>query len=65
MVLAYYGINRGQAEIATNLGLIEGVGVPASRVLRLISPDLHVTRRMGNLPDLLSSMESSVFRKPS
>jgi hypothetical protein len=60
MVLAYYGISRSQVEIATNLGLIEGVGVPASRVTRLTSSTLRATRKTGELTDLLTALESSV-----
>src|SRR5262245_49114014 len=60
MVLAYYGISRSQAEIATQLGLVKGVGAPASRVMRLASRSLRVAHHKGDWPDLVAALESGV-----
>ena len=52
MVLAYYGTERSQAEIARQLTMIPKVGVPVSRVARLSSKQWHISRRVGELDDL-------------
>ena len=59
MVLAFNGMQRSQEDIAMQLGIIEDAGIPASRVLRLTSRQLDVTRRKGEPEDLLRSLADS------
>lgn len=42
MVLQHMGIQRDQTSIARQMGLVEDVGVPLSRVTRLASVDVRV-----------------------
>jgi ABC-type bacteriocin/lantibiotic exporter with double-glycine peptidase domain len=56
MVLAYLGIERNQADLASQLDLIPGVGVPSSRVQRLVSHRLAVTHTEGEPSHLLAAL---------
>jgi len=58
MLLAYYGIERTQADLMSRLTRIGEVGVAASSVLRLASRGLAVQRRRGDLPDLLELLDA-------
>ena len=46
MVMAYWGIEQTQVELATQLGTDPIGGVPCSRVLRLHLPSLSILYRM-------------------
>jgi hypothetical protein len=52
MVLAYWGIERNQADLAKQLQLITGVGTPSNRVRVLASKTLEVFYGEGQLADL-------------
>lgn len=55
MVLAYIGIERTQEQLAHIMGLVENLGIPASRILRLQSNRSRVEYYAeGNLQDLRS-----------
>jgi hypothetical protein len=41
MVLHYWSIVVDQKQIAGQLNVVPGVGVPASRIKRLSSPEIH------------------------
>ena len=60
MVLAFYGIQRSQVQIAKQLNIIEGTGIPAPRVLQLASRQLQVTRRQGEISDLLAALNEGI-----
>jgi hypothetical protein len=60
MVFAYYGVTRSQVELGRQLGMIAGVGVPASRVARVASEDLLVERKSGSEIELLEALSSGV-----
>ena len=57
MVLAYLGIERTQFDLAAQLDLIPGVGVPTSRVQRLASHGLVVIHAEGEPAHLLRMFE--------
>jgi hypothetical protein len=53
MVLAYIGVERSQEPLARSMGLVENLGVPASRILRLQADRLRVEYYAeGSLQDL-------------
>lgn len=60
MVLAFYGIQRTQIDIAQQLEIYEGLGIPASRITRIASPRLDVTRRRGEREDLLQALADGI-----
>lgn len=61
MVLAYWGIERHQAELARKLETIEGAGTIASRVLLLISRTLDVRYiRNGEFADLEAALAEGI-----
>lgn len=60
MVLAYYGDVRSQSALAAQLGVIEGVGAPASRAAGLATRKLQVVRQTGDWPDLLAALEAGI-----
>jgi ABC-type bacteriocin/lantibiotic exporter with double-glycine peptidase domain len=60
MVLAYYGQQRSQTDLAKAIGIIPNVGVSASKVLRLASRRLAISRQMGDKDDLLSSLAQGI-----
>ena len=60
MVLAYYGIERSQTDLAKVLGVIPQVGVSASNVLRLASRRLTVSRQIGIKEDLLQQLANGI-----
>ena len=52
MVLAYWGIERTQAELAARLGTDPVGGTPCSRVLRLHFPSLSISYLQASLDDI-------------
>jgi len=60
MVLAYWGIERDQADLARQMGIIAHVGTPGSRVSVLASDTLEVTYREGNLSDLQTAVAQGI-----
>lgn len=60
MVLAFYGIHRPQAQIAKQLDIIEGAGIPAPRILRLASRQLQIVRQQGEVSDLIALLNESI-----
>jgi predicted protein tyrosine phosphatase len=55
MVLAYWGIERDQPDLARQLHMIAKAGTPGSRILSLASATLEVVYRSGDLTDLRSA----------
>ncbi len=60
MVLAYWRIERKQAKIAKELGLIPGAGVSGNRVKTLASKKLEIFYGAGTLIDLDSALVQSI-----
>ena len=60
MVLAYWGIERAQRDIADDLGLIPGAGVPGNRIKMLSSKKLDVSYGAGELTDLEGALAQGV-----
>lgn len=60
MVLAYQGIERSQHQIARQLKVIAGAGVPASRWSRLASNSLEVDYRPGTMADLENALHQNI-----
>lgn len=60
MVLAYWGIERDQADLAKQLQLIAGAGTPGNRVRLLASDTLDVFYDEGQLADLQSALTRGV-----
>jgi len=60
MVLAYWGIERKQADVAKQLGLIPGVGVPGNRIKMLASRKLKVFYGAGDLSDLKTALDQEI-----
>ena len=56
MVLAYFGTERSQDDLAKQMSMIVNAGTPASRVLRLASRDLHVLWQPGTVADLINAI---------
>ena len=52
MVLAHFGIESNQNDLARTLGMIKDVGVPAPNVVRLTSRQLSVRREIGTVENL-------------
>jgi hypothetical protein len=52
MVLAYWNIERDQADIAETLGLVPGAGVSGNRIKRISTKKLDVYYGAGELGDL-------------
>ncbi len=61
MVLAYWGIERDQPELAHLLGTVKRAGTPGSRILTLaaIGP-LHIIYRSGELADLRAAIDHGI-----
>jgi hypothetical protein len=57
MVLAYWDIEREQAELARQLQMIPKAGTPGSRVRRLASATLDVIYRSGQWADLTATLD--------
>ncbi len=60
MVLAYWGVERDQSNLARQLQMIEKAGTPGSRVRLLTSATLEVIYRSGNLADLYAALSLQV-----
>jgi len=60
MVLAYWGIERGQSNLARQLQMIEKAGTPGARLRLLASAKLEVTYRSGSLADLHAALSQRV-----
>jgi hypothetical protein len=60
MLLAYWGIERDQPDLARQLHMIAKAGTPGSRIRSLASATLEVVYRSGNLTDLRAALSSSV-----
>lgn len=60
MLLAYWGIERPQADLAKQLGLIEGAGTPGNRLRRLASKELNVFYSEGTLSDLTVALDEEI-----
>lgn len=60
MVLTFFGVARSQVELAQQLGMIPGVGVPASRVARLASAEIAVERKIGSEAELLEALSNGI-----
>jgi ABC-type bacteriocin/lantibiotic exporter with double-glycine peptidase domain len=60
MVLAYWGIERKQTDLAKTLELIPGAGVPGNRMKKLASRRLEVHYGSGHLPDLSTALEQGI-----
>lgn len=43
MALAYFGVNRSQEQIASQIGHIAGAGTPARYVTRLVVPGIEIS----------------------
>lgn len=60
MVLAYWGIERQQDDLARQLQTIPAAGTPARRVCSLASDTLRVTFQEGTLADLQLALSQNV-----
>jgi hypothetical protein len=60
MVLYYWGIVVDQKQIAAQLEVTPGAGVPASRIKRLSSPEIHVVYDIGEWEILLEWLDKRV-----
>lgn len=60
MVLAYWGINRAQSDLARQLQIIARAGIPASRICWLASAEIKVTCRTGVLADLVTALDQGI-----
>ena len=60
MVLAYWGINREQTDLAKELKMVPQAGTPGSRLKLLSSPDLDVVYQSGNLSDLNDALSAGI-----
>lgn len=60
MVLAFWGIDRNQHELAAQLQTIADGGTPGSRVTRLASRSLKVDYRSGEIGDLQSAIQRGI-----
>jgi hypothetical protein len=60
MVLAYWGIEHNQAEIAQTMDIFPGIGVPGSRIKRLASRQLDVLYGEGELADLQTAVAQNI-----
>jgi hypothetical protein len=53
MALAYFGVNRSQEQIASQIGHIAGAGTPARNVTRLVVPGIEISYAAnGSLEDI-------------
>ena len=60
MVLAYWGVERDQRDIADKLGLIPGAGIPGNRIKILSSKKLEVSYGAGELVDLENALDQEI-----
>lgn len=60
MVLAYWGIERDQSDLARQLQMIEKAGTPGARLCLLASDTLEVTYRSVSLADLHAALSQRV-----
>jgi hypothetical protein len=60
MVLAYWGIQHHQRDLAKELQMIPGAGTPGSRILRLTSPSLNIYYGQGQLTELESALDQGI-----
>lgn len=60
MVLAFWGIERDQEWLASQLQMIPGAGTPGSRILRLCARNLDVLYESGDLDDLRIALDQGV-----
>lgn len=60
MVLAYWGIERDQAELAKQLQMIPGAGTPGNRVRLLVSNTLEVFYGQGEVSDLQTALKRGI-----
>lgn len=56
MVLAYWGVEREQADLAKQLQIMVGAGTPGNRVRLLASKTLDIFYGQGQLADLQSAL---------
>jgi hypothetical protein len=56
MVLAYWGIERDQADLVGQLQMIPGAGTPGNRVRLLASDTLEVFYGQGEFADLQTAI---------
>ena len=60
MVLEYYGIQRGQEDLAKVLGVVFGVGVTLGNVRRITSRQIEVRYGAGEKEDLFKSLAEGI-----
>jgi ABC-type bacteriocin/lantibiotic exporter with double-glycine peptidase domain len=60
MVLAYWGVQRNQRDLAEDLQTIPKAGTPGSRIQRLASRFLNVYYSAGELTQLESALEQGI-----
>lgn len=60
MVLAYWGIERNQAELARQLQMVPGAGTPGNRVGLLASDTLDVFYGQGEVSDLQAALHRGI-----
>jgi len=60
MVLAFYGVERSQEDIAAQMNIRPGLGAPASNIQRLQSRRLRVTYTQGEWQDLIDALAAGV-----
>jgi hypothetical protein len=60
MVLAYWGIERDQSDLARQLQMIARAGTPGSRIYLLASATLEVTYRSGDWVDLRAALGQGI-----
>jgi len=60
MVLAYWGIDRDQADLARQMGTLAQAGTPGSRVSVFASDALEVAYREGDLSDLQAALAQGI-----
>jgi ABC-type bacteriocin/lantibiotic exporter with double-glycine peptidase domain len=60
MVLAYWGIEQDQSDLARQLQMVAKAGTPGSHVHLLASATLEVTYRSGELADLRAALDQGV-----
>jgi len=60
MVLAYWGIERNQQDLARQMGTIPNFGTPGSSVLRLSSKQIQVDYSQGDLESIKHALANDI-----
>ena len=60
MVLAYWGIERNQQDLARQMGTIPDFGTPGSRVLQLSSRQIQVHYSQGDMESIRNALTNDI-----